>query len=289
MSATDQFRQILSRDEFIVAPGAYDALTARLVADAGFPVVYATGAGISNSQLGLADVGLLTMTEMLEQTRKMVGAVDVPVITDIDTGYGNAVNLYRTVTEFKRAGVAAVQIEDQIIPKKCGHFTGKQLIQFEEAVLKIKAAVEARGDSNMVIIARTDAIAVEGFDEAMHRAKAYYEAGAEALFVEAPRSREQMAAIGSQLPGIKIANIVEGGHTPIVPAKELKAMGFRLAIYANMVLRSSVKAIQKSLAHLHEAGNSEAILDQMITMDERARVTQKERLDALEKRYVNAA
>jgi 2-methylisocitrate lyase-like PEP mutase family enzyme len=148
--------------------------------------------------------------------------------------------------------------------------------------------VEARGDSNLVIIARTDAIAVDGFDEAMRRAKAYYEAGADALFVEAPRSREQMAAIGSQLPGVKIANIVEGGHTPIVPAKDLKAMGFRLAIYANMVLRSSIKAIQKSLAHLREAGDSEGILDQMITMEERARVTQKDQLDALE-RNVNAA
>jgi 2,3-dimethylmalate lyase len=134
MSATDQLRQILNRDELIIAPGAYDALTARLVVAAGFPVVYATGAGISNSQLGLADMGLLTMTEMLEQTRKMVGAVDVPVITDIDTGYGNAVNLYRTVKEFKRAGVAAVQIEDQVIPKKCGHFSGKQVIPFDEAV-----------------------------------------------------------------------------------------------------------------------------------------------------------
>ena len=289
MSATDQLRQILSRDEFIIAPGAYDALTARLVAAAGFPVVYATGAGISNSQLGLADMGLLTMTEMFDQTRRMVGAVDVPVITDIDTGYGNAVNVYRTVKEFGRAGVAAVQIEDQVIPKKCGHFTGKQIIPFDESVLKIKAAVEARGDSNLVIIARTDAIAVEGFDEAMRRAKAYYEAGAEVLFVEAPRSREQMAAIGSRLPGVKIANIVEGGHTPIIPAKDLKAMGFRLAIYANLVLRSSVKAIQKSLAHLHEAGDSQAILDELITMEERARVTQKDQLDALEKRYVNAA
>jgi 2-methylisocitrate lyase-like PEP mutase family enzyme len=289
MSATDQLRQILNRDELIIAPGAYDALTARLVVAAGFPMVYATGAGISNSQLGLADMGLLTMTEILEQTRKMVGAVDVPVITDIDTGYGNAVNLYRTVKEFKRAGVAAVQIEDQVIPKKCGHFSGKQVIPFDEAVLKIKAAVEARGDSNLVIIARTDAIAVDGFDEAMRRAKAYYEAGADAPFVEAPRSREQMAAIGSQLPGVKIANIVEGGHTPIVPAKDLKAMGFRLAIYANMVLRSSIKAIQKSLAHLREAGDSEGILDQMITMEERARVTQKDQLDALEERYVNAA
>lgn len=289
MSATDQLRKILGRDELIIAPGAYDALTARLVVDAGFPVVYATGAGISNSQLGLADMGLLTMSEMLEQARKMVGAVDAPVITDIDTGYGNALNLYRTVREFRRAGVAAVQIEDQIIPKKCGHFTGKQLIPFDEAVLKIKAAVEARGDSNLVIIARTDAIAVEGFPEAMRRARAYVEAGADALFVEAPRSREQMAEIGRGLPGIKIANIVEGGHTPIVPAKDLAAMGFRIAIYANMVLRSSVKAIQKSLAHLREVGDSEAILGEMITMEERARITQKDKLDALEKCYVSAA
>jgi 2,3-dimethylmalate lyase len=289
MSATDKLREILDRDELIIAPGAYDALTARLVVDAGFPVVYATGAGISNSQLGLADMGLLTMSEMLDQARKMVGAVDAPVITDIDTGYGNALNLYRTVREFERAGVAAVQIEDQVIPKKCGHFTGKQLIPFDEAVLKIKAAVEARGDGNLVIIARTDAIAVEGFPEAMRRARAYAEAGADALFVEAPRSREQMTEIGRDLPGIKIANIVEGGHTPIVPAKDLAAMGFRIAIYANMVLRSSVKAIQKSLAHLREAGDSEAILDEMITMEERARITQKDKLDALEKRYVSAA
>ena len=219
----------------------------------------------------------------------MVGAVDVPIITDIDTGYGNALNLYRAVGEFRRAGVAAVQIEDQVIPKKCGHFAGKQIIPFDEAVLKIKAAVEARGDSNMMLIARTDAIAVEGFEEAMRRARAYYEAGADCLFVEAPRTREQMAEIGRSLPGIKIANIVEGGQTPIVPAKELKAMGFRLAIYANMVLRSSVKAIQNSLAHLRTAGDSEGILDEMITMEERARVTQKDKLDALEQRYVSAA
>jgi 2,3-dimethylmalate lyase len=289
MSASEQLRLILNRDELIIAPGAYDALSAHLVAAAGFPVVYATGAGISNSQLGLADMGLLTMTEMLEQSRRMVSAVDVPVITDIDTGYGNALNLYRTVREFQRAGVAAVQIEDQVIPKKCGHFTGKQVIPFDEAVLKIKAAVEARGDSDLFIIARTDAIAVEGFDEAMRRARAYAEAGADALFVEAPRSRDQMARIGHDLPGVKIANIVEGGHTPIVPARELKAMGFGLAIYANMVLRSSVKAIQKSLAHLRMAGDSEGILGDMITMEERAEVTQKPKLDALEKRFVTAA
>lgn len=287
MSAARQLRQILSRDELVFAPGAYDALTARLVANAGFPVVYATGAGISNSQLGLADVGLLTMSEMLDQSRRMAHAVDIPVIADIDTGYGNAVNLYRTVQEFQRAGVAAVQIEDQVIPKKCGHFTGKQVIPFDEAVLKIEAAVEARGDSDLVIIARTDAIAVEGFDEAMRRAAAFHAAGADVLFVEAPRNREQMTAIGTQLPGIKVANIVEGGHTPIVPAADLKAMGFGLVLYANLALRSSVWAIQKNLAHLRETGDSQGILDTLITMDERAGVTQKPKLDALEKRYVS--
>jgi len=267
MTAISELRRLLKGDDLIIAPGAYDGLTARLVAAAGFSVVYATGAGISNSQLGLADVGLITMSEMLDQVRKMVGAVEVPVIADIDTGYGNAVNLYRTVREFMRAGVAAVQIEDQVIPKKCGHFAGKQLIPFEEAVLKIRAAVEARGDSDLVIIARTDAIAVAGFPEAMRRARAYHEAGADALFVEAPRSKDELAEIGRGLPGVKIANIVEGGLTPIVPAKDLAAMGFRLAIYANLVLRSSVKAIQGSLAHLRATGDSEGILGNMITMD----------------------
>jgi methylisocitrate lyase len=289
MSAINKLRQLLKDDDLIIAPGAYDALTARLVVDAGFAVVYATGAGISNSQLGLADVGLLTMTEMLEQTRRIVGAVDAPVIADIDTGYGNALNLYRTVQEFVRAGVAAVQIEDQVIPKKCGHFAGKQLISFDESVLKLKAAVEARGDSNLVIIARTDAIAVDGFAEAMRRARAYHEIGADALFVEAPRSRDELMEIGRNLPGVKIANIVEGGHTPIVAAKDLRSMGFKLAIYANLALRSSVKAVQSNLMHLRKHGDSSGILDRMITMDERGKVTQKDRLDAIEKRFVHIA
>src|SRR5208282_586569 len=289
MSAINKLRQLLKDDDLIIAPGDYDALTARLVVDAVFAVVYATGAGISNSQLGLADVGLLTMTEMLEQTRRIVGAVDAPVIADIDTGYGNALNLYRTVQEFVRAGVAAVQIEDQVIPKKCGHFAGKQLISFDESVLKLKAAVEARGDSNLVIIARTDAIAVDGFAEAMRRARAYHEIGADALFVEAPRSRDELMEIGRNLPGVKIVNIVEGGHTPIVAAKDLRSMGFKLAIYANLALRSSVKAVQSSLMHLRKHGDSSGILDRMITMDERGKVTQKDRLDTIEKRFVHIA
>src|SRR3954447_20100779 len=153
MSTTAALRQLLAGDGIVIAPGAYDGLTARLVELAGFPVVYATGAGISNSQLAMADVGLVTMTEMLEQVRKMTAAVEGPVICDVDTGYGNAVNLYRTVQEFTRAGAAAIQIEDQVIPKKCGHFEGKQLVPFDEAVLKVRAAVEARGGGELVIIA----------------------------------------------------------------------------------------------------------------------------------------
>ena len=289
MSKARELRQLLERDELVILPGAYDGLTARLIELAGFPAVYATGAGISNSQLALADVGLITMSEMLDQVRKMIAAVQVPVIADIDTGYGNAVNLFRTVREFVRVGVAAVQIEDQVIPKKCGHFDGKLLIPFDEAVLKIRAAIEARGDSELVIIARTDAIEVAGFDEAMRRARAYFEAGADALFVEAPRTRDELAAIGRDLPGIKIANIVEGGRTPIIPAADLTAMGFKVAIYANLLLRSSVKAIQQSLTHLRKHGDSDGLLDRMITMEERGRVTQKDFLDALEKRFVNAA
>lgn len=289
MSAITKLRQLLNGDELIIAPGAYDALSARLIVDAGFPVVYATGAGISNSQLGLADVGLLTMTEMLEQTRRIVTAVDAPVMADIDTGYGNAVNLYRTVQEFVRAGVAAVQIEDQVIPKKCGHFSGKQLIPFDEAVWKIKAAVEARGDSDLVIIARTDAIAVEGFAAAMRRARAYHASGADLLFVEAPRTRQELAEIGRELPGAKMANIVEGGKTPIVAAKDLLALGFKVVLYANLALRSSVHAIEANLAHLRQCGDSTGILDRMITMEERGRVTEKDRLDELEQRFVHMA
>jgi 2-methylisocitrate lyase-like PEP mutase family enzyme len=278
---------LFAGDALIIAPGAYDGLTARLIELAGFPVVYATGAGIANSQFALADVGLVTMTEMLEQVRKMIAAVHVPVVCDIDTGYGNAVNLYRTVQEFVRVGAAAVQIEDQIIPKKCGHFDGKQLIPYDEAVLKIRAAVEARGANDLVIIARTDAIAVTGFDEALRRARAYHEAGADALFVEAPRTIEELAEIGRALPGVKVANMVEGGRTPLVPAADLDAMGFKMVIYANLVLRSSVKAIQASLGYLQAAGDTRGILDQLITMEERGRVTRKDVLDELERRFTD--
>ena len=229
MSYAKKLRELLAGDELVIAPGAYDGLTARLVELAGFPVVYATGAGISNSQLGVADLGLTTMTKVLDQVRRMVGAVTVPVICDIDTGYGNAVNVFRTVREFERAGAAAVQIEDQVMPKKCGHFDGEQVVPFDEAVQKVRAAVEARGSSQLMIIARTDAIATDGLDEAVRRARAFHEAGADALFVEGPRSREELVEIGRSVPGVKVANMVEGGRTPLQTAADLRAMGFQLA------------------------------------------------------------
>jgi 2-methylisocitrate lyase-like PEP mutase family enzyme len=279
---------MLAGDELVIAPGAYDGLTARLVELAGFSVVYATGAGISNSQLGVADLGLTTMTEVLEQVRRMVGAVTVPVICDIDTGYGNAVNVYRTVREFERAGAAAVQIEDQVMPKKCGHFDGKQVVAFDEAVQKVRAAVEARGNSDLLVIARTDAIATSGLDEALRRARAFHEAGADALFVEGPRSGEELVEIGRSLPGVKVANMVEGGRTPLQTAADLRAMGFRLAIYANVVLRTSIKAVQTSLEHLRATGDTMGILDRMVTMDERGRVTQKPFYDALERKFAGS-
>lgn len=286
MSQRRILRGKLAEGRLLLAPGAYDGLTARLVEQAGFPVVYATGAGISNSQLAMPDVGLATMNEILEQVRKMVGAVEIPILADIDTGFGNAVNLFRTIREFERAGAAAVQIEDQVSPKRCGHFNGKQIVSFEEAVGKIRAAVEARSDPDMVIIARTDAIAVAGMDEALRRGKAFLEAGADVIFVEAPNSREELALVGRSLPGAKVANIVEGGKTPVVGAADLASMGYSIALYANLVLRSSVFAIQQNLAHLRDHGDTQGVLDQIITMQERANVTRKDYFDQVERRFV---
>jgi 2-methylisocitrate lyase-like PEP mutase family enzyme len=281
-----RLRHILAGGKFLLVPGAYDALTARLVEREGFEVVYATGAGISNTQLAVPDIGLCTMNEILDQVRRMISAIEIPLIADIDTGFGNAVNLYRTVREFERAGAAALQIEDQVSPKRCGHFNGKQLISFDEAVGKVRAALEARTNPDLVIIARTDAIAVAGIDEAVRRAKAYLKAGADVLFVEAPSSVEELAIVGREVPGRKIANIVEGGRTPVVRAADLQAMGYSMALYANLVLRSSVLAIQENLRHLHSEGDTVGVLDRIISMEERADVTNKAFFDYIERRYV---
>jgi methylisocitrate lyase len=285
MKKTTELRNLFLKKGILITPGAYDALSAKLIQEAGFKVVYATGAGISNSQFGFADVGLTTQTEVLEQVRKIVNAVERPVIVDVDTGYGNILNLIRTVKEFERAGAAALQIEDQTFPKKCGHFEGKQVVAREEMINKIKAAVDTRQDGDLVIIARTDARAIMGIEEAIERAYAYVEAGADAIFVEAPETKEELKRIGTEISVPKIANMVEGGKTPPCSAKELEAMGFNLVIYANCVMRTAIKAIQGLLRHLNEKGTTLEFLDAMITMQERNRITGLEEIYRLERLY----
>jgi methylisocitrate lyase len=285
MRKTKELKSLLKGKEILIVPGAYDAMSARLIQEAGFKVIYATGAGISNSQFGFSDVGLTTQTEILEQVRRIIQAVDRPVMVDVDTGYGNVLNLIRTVRDFERAGAAALQIEDQTFPKKCGHFEGKDVVDRDEMINKIKAAVDTREDPDLIIIARTDARAVFGIDEAIARAHAYVEAGADMIFVEAPETEEEIRKIAREISVPKVANMVEGGKTPLRSAGELEALGFQVALFANCVLRISVKAIQKALHHLMEQGSTTGLLDDMITMPERNRITGLEEIYRLEKRY----
>jgi len=244
-------RQLLAGNEPVVAPGAYDALTARIIEQAGFPAVYMTGFGTSASLLGRPDVGLLTMTQMVDNARRIAQAVDVPVISDADTGYGNPLNVIRTVQEYERAGVSAIHIEDQIMPKKCGHMENKQVIASAEMEEKIRAATEARATDDFLIIARTDARAVEGFESALRRARAYREAGADVLFVEAPQSEEEVAEVARAFPDVPLLfNWAEGGKTPPMPLARLRELGYRIVIFpigALLAAASSVRALAAEL------------------------------------------
>lgn len=284
-----ELRHILAQPGAVVVPGVFNALTARLAEQVGFPVIYATGAGIANSLLGLADAGLLTMKEMLEQVNCIVNAVAVPVIADADTGYGNALNVYRTVREFEKAGVAALQIEDQVMPKRCGHFTGKQVVPREEMVGKIKAALDARRD-DLVIIARTDAREPLGLEEALERAEAYAEAGADVTFVEAPRSREELELIGKRLGQRipQVVNLMEGGVTPLCELADLERMGFKIVLYANSALRAALQAMRNLLAHLRRHGSTTGVLDRLFTKEERDKLTALPRVRELERKYAAA-
>jgi methylisocitrate lyase len=270
----------------VLLPGAADALSARLIEEAGFSAVYATGSGIANALLGLPDLGLTTMTEILEQVRRMADAVDIPLVADVDTGYGNPLNTMRTVREFERAGVAGLQIEDQVSPKRCGHFAGKDVVPCEEMVLKLKAAVDARRDADLVLIARTDAIAVTGFEDAVERANAYVEAGADVIFVEAPTTREQMAALAPRIPVPLVANMTEGGKTPILPAADLESMGFKIALYPNTLLRAALPAGAEALATLRQAGTSLGILVRLLAWEDRPALVRLPEYEGLEQRFV---
>jgi 2-methylisocitrate lyase-like PEP mutase family enzyme len=263
-------RQLLEKPDILVAPGAVDALTGRLIEEAGFQAVYASGAGIANAQFGFPDIGLLTMTEMIESIRWIVKAVDIPVIADADTGYGNALNVSRTVEVYEDAGVAALQLEDQITPKRCGHFNGKEVISAEEMVQKINAALKARKE--MLVIARTDSLATHGMEEAVRRAKMYARTGADLIFVEAPTQKEQIAALPKQIDAPLLFNMTEGAKTPAMTHDELQEMGYRVIIHPNLALRIAARAVQSALSVLQKTKSSELLLSSMLDWDERQRL-----------------
>jgi 2-methylisocitrate lyase-like PEP mutase family enzyme len=279
-----RLRVLIDKREALLVPGAANALTARIIEDLGFEAAYLTGAGLANTHLGMPDLGLTTVTELAETAARMTDVCSLPLIVDIDTGFGNALNVYRTVALLERAGASALQIEDQVFPKKCGHFSGKGVVPLPEMIGKLKAALDARKDENTLIIARTDARAVEGFERALERAHAMTEAGADVLFVEAPESVEEMRAIGS-LAAPQVANIVVGGRTPNLDLDELRGFGFAVALYANAALQATIRAVQDVLGALKTDGSLARVQDRLASFGERQRVVAKERFDALEARY----
>jgi 2-methylisocitrate lyase-like PEP mutase family enzyme len=249
MTGATGLRSLLKGEAMVIAPGAYDGLTAMLVAQAGFPAVYMTGAGTSVSH-GYPDFGLLTMSEMVENAARIVRSVDVPVIADADTGYGNELNVFRTVQEYERRGVAGIHIEDQVSPKKCGHLDDKEIVTREDYVAKIRAAVAAKRDADFMIIARTDARAVAGLDEAVARANAAFAAGADMAFVEAPQTMEELAAVPKLVRGPCLLNVVRGGKTPEIDLRRAQEMGYRLAIVPGLLLKAVIGACDEVLAAL---------------------------------------
>lgn len=287
MNKCKDFQKLLQEPGSFILPGAYDAMSAKLIEEIGFKAIYATGAGISNAQLGWADVGLTSLKEVVDIVARMADVTNVPVVVDGDTGFGNAINVMRTIREFERAGAAAIQMEDQVSPKKCGHFNGKEVISKEEMVGKIKAALDARKDENLAIMARTDALAVHGIEDALDRAFAYSEAGADIIFVEAPNTIEQLLQITSSLKGIpQVINLVEGGKTPLISLQEAEEIGFKIMLCANTVLRSAIKGITDSLKILKEEGSQENLLNNICTWEERQSLFKLNQIKEWEKKYL---
>jgi 2-methylisocitrate lyase-like PEP mutase family enzyme len=262
-------KELLRRRDIVLAAGVYDALTASLATAAGFSALYVSGASIAYTRLGRPDIGLVTMTEVVDTLTLIRDRVATPLIVDADTGYGNALNVQRTVRLMERAGASAIQLEDQTFPKRCGHLRDKSVIPVEDMVGKIKAAVDARASAETLIIARTDAVAVEGFEPAMRRAERFAEAGADVLFVEAPRNEAQLATIAHAFPNGPplMANMVEGGDTPILAKEKLQALGFSLVIFPGGIVRAIAKAAQAFYATLARDGTTEAFRDQMFDFD----------------------
>ena len=285
MRTTSRLKEIGARRTAVQVPGAANALFARIIEELAFEAIYVTGAGIANMHLGAPDIGLTTLTELADTVAAIADAVSLPLIVDADTGFGNAVNAVRTVRVLERSGAAGIQIEDQVFPKKCGHFAGKGVIALDAMLGKIKAAVDTRRDGELQIIARTDARAVEGLDRAIERAHAFVEAGADMIFIEAPLSSAELARIAESIEAPQVANIVFGGKTPDPGRAALASMRFALILYANAALQAAVKGAADVLGALKREGSLDGIAARLASFDERQRVVQKAAWDALADRF----
>ena len=286
MNPRQTLKQLLKRNQLLVAPGCFDGLSARLVQEAGFEAAYLSGGAVARS-MGIPDIGLVTMSETIERAAQVIAAVNIPIIADADTGYGNAVNLVRTVREFERVGVAAIHIEDQITPKRCGHLDGKEVISLAEMGKKLEAALATRTDPDFCIIARTDARGVNGLDDAIERGRAFARLGVDALFIEAPQSEEELAEIPRRLPDVPLlVNVFKGGKTPMLPAQRLQEMGYRIAIYPSETQRAAIHAMRKALVTLKRDGTTESIDETLTTFKERDRVVGLEDWQTIEKKYL---
>ena len=285
MNTKQQLKQLVEARNGLIVPGAFNALSAKVIADLGFKAIYITGAGVTNMWFGMPDQGFMGLAEIADHTARIRDAVDVPLLVDADTGFGNALNVYHTVRTLERAGADCIQLEDQVAPKRCGHFSGKEVISTEEAVNKIKAAVDARRDADLMIMARTDAAATLGFEAAVERAQKFAEAGADILFVEAVTQAEEVRALPQRLPQPQLMNMVIGGKTPIFNAEQLGELGFGIVLYANAALQGAVAGMQKALTELRDEKEVQESGGLVTPFAERQRLVGKPAWDALEKRY----
>ena len=285
MSTRKQLKSLAEARRGLIVPGAFNALSAKVVEDLGFKAIYITGAGVTNMWFGMPDQGFMGLAEIADHTARIRDAVSVPLIVDADTGFGNALNVRHTVRTLERAGADCIQFEDQVTPKRCGHFSGKEVISTEEAVSKIKAAVDARQDQGLLIMARTDAAAVHGFEAAVERAQKFAEAGADILFVEAVTTADEIRALPQRLAKPQLMNMVIGGKTPIFNAEDLGELGYGIVLYANAALQGAVAGMQKALTVLRDEKQVLESSGLVTTFAERQRLVGKPEWDALEKRY----
>jgi len=288
MTSRRKLKRLLARRQLLIAPGVFDGLSARLVEEAGFEAIYLSGGAVARS-MGVPDIGLVTMSEVIERAVQVVAAVKIPVIADADTGYGNALNLVRAVREFERAGVAAIHIEDQVTPKRCGHLEGKEVISLAEMEKKLAAALQSRSDPDFIIIGRTDSRAIHGLDDAIQRGKSFARLGVDAVFVEAPQSEAEMETIARSIPEVPLmVNMFKGGKTPLLPASRLEEMGFRIAIFPSESQRAAIYAMREALAMLKRDGSTEAMDDRLTTFKERDRIVGLEEWEKLERQYLKS-